>query len=135
MVSTPSANPTEEDPSHDGRLLVRMIDGNSQVRPMTGGQWRTLVSGLTEYLPPETTPDGKWVIYNAIDSSGKRSLFRVSINGGDPQRLGDYPIREFTGRDTLRISPDGREILAAETEFTTNYDLWVLENFEPPASK
>jgi Tol biopolymer transport system component len=135
VVSTPSANPTEEDPSHDGRWLVRMMNGSSQVRPMTGGQWRTLVSGLTEYLPPETTPDGKWILYNAIDSSGKRSLFRVSINGGDPQRLGGYPIREFTGRDTLRISPDGREILAAETEFTTNYDLWVLENFEPPASK
>jgi hypothetical protein len=35
----------------------------------------------------------------------------------------------------LRISPDGSKILATERENAAHYDLWVLENFEPPAKK
>ena len=119
-------------PSFDGRWLVRILDdGTLQVQSISGGDWRSLVSGLTNY--PETTPDGKWILYHSFDPEGKPSLFRVPIDGGDPQRLGDYPISDLAG-NTLRISPDGSKILASAGE-RAHYDLWVLDNFEPPVKK
>jgi Tol biopolymer transport system component len=133
VVSAFSDRNLAEAPSLDGRWLARMLDGTVQVQPTSGGDWKSLVSGVMEVLPPETTPDGQWVLYHAMDKAGKPSLFRVPIDGGDTQRLGDYPIQELLG-NTLRISSDGRKIFAAEQE-STSYDLWLLENFEPPIKK
>ena len=133
LVSAPSADERQQQPSYDGRWFVGTGDGSLWVRPIAGGDVRAFVSGITEVSPPETTPDGKWIYYHALDPAGKPSLFRVSIDGGTPQRLGDYPTYDVMG-DTLHISPDGRKILAAPAEHTS-YDLWVLDNFEPPTKK
>jgi Tol biopolymer transport system component len=98
---------------------------------MSGGDWKPLLSlnkGNGNF-----TPDGNWFVYHSVDSTGKRSLFRVPIVGGRPERLGDFPTSSPSG--TMEISPDGSKVLVSVGEFATGYELWSLENFVPPAPR
>jgi Tol biopolymer transport system component len=121
-------------PSFDGRFLLRVIYGDGMsVRPMAGGEWKTLVSGVKGLSSAiDTTHDGNFTFYTANDSEGRPGLFRLSTAGGKPERVGDLPSRTFQG--TFYFSADGRQILATDTG-SNKYDLWVLENFEPAAKK
>jgi len=123
-----------EFPSFDGLWLLRTKFGDSlSARPMTGGDWRTLVSGVKSLdSGMDTTHDGIWVFYWANDSTGKTVLFRVPTTGGAPERVGDLPNASF--RYLFTVSADGRQILATNWG-SQKYDLWVLENFEPPVKK
>jgi serine/threonine protein kinase len=49
------------------------------------------------------SPDGQWVVYQSL-ALGKRTLRKVSINGGDSEQLTDYPSVGPV------VSPDGRWI-------------------------
>ena len=51
------------------------------------------------------SPDGRYVVYDS-DLSGNSDIYRVSVNGGEPERLTNAPIDEFRGS----ISPDGKEL-------------------------
>src|SRR5262249_38047035 len=56
---------------------------------------------------PACTPDGKWVVFQRMASATQAtSLWKVSIDGGEPKRVTDY----FALRPT--ISPDGKWIAA-----------------------
>ena len=83
------------------------------------------------------SPDGNWVVYHDVDAAGKGGLYRIASEGGQPQRLGDFPT---TGPviwmvSSLSISPDGRRFLVhAPRERRRTGDYWVLENFLPAAS-
>lgn len=121
-----------EAPSLDGRFVVRYLDGSLSVRPISGGDWHLLVSGLqAPYLDPITTPDGNWALYVDSDAAEKRTLYRVSTAGGKPQVVGELPQNRWAGN--FFLSPDGRQILAQSS--SNRYDLWILENFEPPANR
>jgi Tol biopolymer transport system component/DNA-binding winged helix-turn-helix (wHTH) protein len=50
---------------------------------------------------PSISADGKWVLYNSTDDW---HLWKVSIDGGEPARLTDYPVGYPS------ISPDGKMI-------------------------
>jgi len=78
------------------------------------------------------TADGKWLLYPGVEA-GKSGLFRVEVEGGSPQRLGDYPS-EPGCCSLVSISPDGQNVAAIESD-SRKMDLWVLENFVPPAAK
>ena len=125
---------TLELPSFDGRFLLRTVYGESlSIRPMSGGDWKTLVSGVNGlYSTTDTTHDGNWAFYSGNDSEGKPGLFRISTAGGMPQRVGDLPSETFQG--SFYLSADGRQILGVNFNYK-KYDLWVLENFEPPTKK
>ena|SRR6516164_1334350 len=106
---------------------------------MSGSEWKPLVStnAITETdssMPRATafTPDGEWLLYYDKDAEGKKSLFRVPLAGGEPQRLGDFPVGGEYG--FMRLSSDGREIMA-EMVMPDQYDLWVLDNFVPSAKQ
>jgi Tol biopolymer transport system component len=121
-------------PSFDGRFLLRVVEGDGMsVRPIAGGDWKTLVSGVkTLSSSIDTTHDGDFAFYAANDSEGRPGLFRISTAGGKPERVGDLPVRTFQGY--YYFSADGRQILGVN--FNDNkYDLWVLENFEPSDKK
>ena len=100
------------------------------VRPLSGGDWKSLASGRS--WPYAGNPDGKWVFYQNTDAAGKHGFFRVAIEGGQPQRLGDFPVQRAS--QGLWFSPDGRQILAVSLDFN-RYDLWLLENFIPTAKQ
>ncbi|MFP5261101.1 MAG: protein kinase domain-containing protein [Blastocatellia bacterium] len=94
--------------SPDGRYIV--FDSSRSGGFSTFYVWRMnidgtnpkqLTYGANEYFPA-CSPDGKWVYYTPLNDSGKPSLWRVPIDGGDPGRLTDY----VSARPV--ISPDGK---------------------------
>jgi hypothetical protein len=120
--------------SFDGRFLLRVVFGASMsVRPMAGGDWKTLISGVNGLSSSiDTTHGGNFTFYTGKDSEGRLGLVRVSAAGGTPECVGDLPSRTFQG--PLYFSADGRWILATGSE-SNKYGLWVLENFEPATMK
>jgi hypothetical protein len=118
--------------SPDGRFVARILDGVISIRPVAGGDWKPLASGVTLRIPPFVMPDGKWVLYQNFDATGKPGLFRVSTAGGTPERLGDFPINGSAG--SFFFSSDGRQILTL-AEKPADYGLSVLENFVPQVKK
>lgn len=70
------------------------------------GSLHQLTNGENEIFPA-CTPDGKWVVFQRMASTNqKTSLWKVGIDGGEPQQLTDY----FAVRPS--ISPDGKWIAA-----------------------
>jgi Tol biopolymer transport system component len=118
--------------SSDGRFVAMMLDGVVSIRPIAGGDWKPLASGVTLRIPPFIMPDGKWVLYQTADATGKLGLFRVSTAGGTPERLGDLPTNGSAG--SFFFSPDGQQILIM-AEKPADYGLSVLENFVPPVKR
>jgi Tol biopolymer transport system component len=118
--------------SADGHFVAMMLDGVVSIRPIAGGDWKPLVSGVTLRIPPFVMPDGKWVLYQSGDVTGKPGLFRVPTAGGTPERLGDLPINGSPG--SFFFSPDGHQVLTV-AEKQADYGLSVLENFVPPVKK
>ena len=53
---------------------------------------------------PDSSPDGRWVVY-ASDDAGKATISKVSIDGGSPIQL----THHTSGRPV--ISPDGKQIV------------------------
>jgi Tol biopolymer transport system component len=119
--------------SSDERWLIRMNGKGVEIRPMSGGDWKQLLSRLTQVGHVDFTPDGQWFLYQDVDSTGKPILSRVASAGGQPERLGDFPTSAPSG--TMRISPDGSKVIVAAGEYGTAYEMWSLENFVPPAPK
>jgi hypothetical protein len=110
--------------SPDGRWITRVEKGNTEIRPVSGGEWKVLVSGGATQIG--FTPDGNWLLYHRVDGSGTDALFRVATVGGRPERLGDFPVATRVG--LMWVSPDGRRIIA---DTLSLFETWVLENFEP----
>jgi Tol biopolymer transport system component len=119
--------------SPDERWLIRMNRKSVEIRPMSGGDWKPLVSSLTQVGHVDFTPDGQWFLYHDVDSTGKPILSRVASAGGQPEHLGDFPSNAPSG--TMRISPDGSKVMVAAGEYGTAYEMWSLENFVPHAPK
>ncbi|MFL6257432.1 MAG: protein kinase domain-containing protein [Pyrinomonadaceae bacterium] len=65
--------------------------------------------GLTrnsgQFSFPQVSPDGRWVYDSSADSTGKRVMWRISIDGGTPEQL----THKETGSAVL--SPDGSLLL------------------------
>ncbi|HUD56146.1 MAG TPA: hypothetical protein VMR02_13025 [Terracidiphilus sp.] len=119
--------------SSDERWLIRMNRKSVEIRPMSGGDWKPLVSHITQVGHVDFTPDGQWFLYHDADSTGKPILSRVASAGGQPERLGEFPTSVPSG--TMRISPDGSKVMVAAGEYGTAYEMWSLENFVPSAPK
>jgi tricorn protease-like protein len=65
---------------------------------------------------------------NDILQEQTTELWRISAEGGEPQKLG----LAMKGLRNLRFHPDGRRIaFSAGTPFSA--EVWVLENFLPKA--
>jgi len=124
--------------SPDGqRLLIGVNEEGTQilfVMPAVGGEAREVlrVGGENEvpfWGGPWWTPDGRSIGF-LKGVKGKTpaqwELWRVSADGGEPQRLGLTVGRQMGG---LRPHPDGRRL--ATTDFEANMEVWVMENFLP----
>jgi hypothetical protein len=119
--------------SSDERWLLRKLDHSLAIRPLSGGDWTTLVPNIKEDLPWfKFSADSKSVLFATRNAEFKLSLFRISIAGGKPEHLADMPNRTYYTR--LYLSPDESQIIDVAIDFD-KYDLWVLDNFEPSAKK
>ena len=117
-------------------LLARISDQTLMVRPIAGGAWKTLIrlkQNTSKFLNVVETPDGTCLLYQDSDSTGKNSLFRIPLVGGQPERVADLPV-SFGNQGFLRISPDGRQLIAVIFRWD-KYDLWVLDHFVPETGK
>jgi hypothetical protein len=130
IVPGPQGDTSTEVPAFDGQWLLRSEVDRMSVRPIAGGDWKILVSGVKGFWSlNDTTHDGKWAFFSVSDSTGKSGLFRVPTAGGPPERVGDLPNAQFHGK--LYRSADGHTIMGVSVR-SSRYDLWLLENFEPP---
>jgi Tol biopolymer transport system component len=104
----------EDDPtvSPDGRHVVfrsNRPDGAATMR-----LWRMDIDGGNPVqlaaradFPPHISPDGRWVLFGRWSASEKfTSLWKVSVAGGEPVRVTDYP----SGWDDSSYSPDDKWI-------------------------
>jgi Tol biopolymer transport system component len=137
-LATPSNNLETYAISPDNHWLVRnKLSSKMYVRPMSGGDWKSLVSGAFGlFWQTVIDPSSRWVFFHSIDESERESLFRVSLTGSQPERAGNFPCDNFSG--LLSISQDGRRILAScfgASQSRGDADLWVMNNFEPTAKK
>jgi len=112
-------------PSPTDRWLARRNREVIEIRPAAGGAWKPLISLPATHMA--FTPDGKWLLFHAVDAAGSHSLFRVSTAGGQPERIGDFPSIP-KDRGALLVSPDGRKLIA---DGRASDGIWILENFEP----
>lgn len=91
----------------DGKYIVFTSTQNNAYRiwrvDASGANLTQLTSNNGEYL--SCSPDSRWVYYNAL-TEGKSSVWRISVDGGEPQKL----TEQITFRP--EISPDGSKYAA-----------------------
>jgi TolB protein len=95
---------------------------------MKGGNPTRLTSGKLE-SDPRVSPDDRWVVYSSITGdSTVESLWKVSVDGGSPQRLTEkYSV-------SPAISPDGKFVAYFERPAADTPTRLVVIPFEggPP---
>jgi hypothetical protein len=134
--------------SEDGRWSLSGWDSVRIRSAAAGGDWRLLVD--RQAWPPTQqpwvprggiarnlirfSPDGNWVVYPDRDAAGKQGMYRIATEGGEPQRLGDWPTT-LVAPSRLTVSPDGRRfVVTAPRQERRTGDYWILENFLPAGS-
>jgi Tol biopolymer transport system component len=78
------------------------------------------------------TADGKYLLLSVQDSnadSGDYELWRIAVNGGEPERLGLKVDNSF---ENMSVHPDGRNITYSTTAKFVS-EVWTMENFLPIA--
>jgi serine/threonine protein kinase len=88
----------------DGRYIVFTSTRSRATRSIwrmdaDGGNLKQLTEGPGD-LFPQSSPDGRWVVFHS-QRSGSLRVWKVSIDGGEPVRLTD----KWTANPT--VSPDG----------------------------
>jgi Tol biopolymer transport system component len=114
----------------DGR--VRIVNRDLEIRSTLDGEWKHVVRfNAAKAITADVQYSRHGVFYQDKDDAGKKNLYRVSPDGGQPERLGEGPAA-FTGSDFdfICVSPDGRMILMGGITGGA-LDEWLLENFEP----
>lgn len=102
--TSPSFTPSE---CGDGRHIA-FASARSQDRitiwqmDSSGGQLKELTAGPRNQ-GPLCSPDGKWVVYQALEDVGT-SVWKVPIDGGQPSRL--TPLLAYAPA----VSPDGKMV-------------------------
>jgi hypothetical protein len=77
------------------------------------------------------TSDFRAIVYLKMtkkDVLERYELWRVSVEGGEPLRIGTVSARRLVG---IRLHPDGRRV--AIMDLKIHHEVWVMENFLPPA--
>ena len=118
-----------DDLSPDGQKVVFQENGTIYTVPLTGGEPRKLLSGLTHYYLLRWTWDGHYIIAQALDDktglfAHNSDIWRIPMDGGTPLKL-DLPVPKM---DFFTLHPDNRHF-AFSVNNGTREELWVMENF------
>ena len=121
------------DLSPDGKRLVFGTEDSDD------GTWSILIMPVYGEEPRELckfheserirvitwTPDGKYVLFTKNVNKGEWALWRISPEGGDPQKVWQSDKRN----SGLSVHPDGQQIAFSTSE--QDLEIWVMENFLP----
>jgi Tol biopolymer transport system component len=142
--------------SSDGRYWAALDGdwfGGPPVTPGTTRKWNVLLIPASGGEPKELmrgesqgagvlmwAPDSRsFFIYSIKDkSTGDREVWRVWVDGAQPQKLDlnvDFLGPQPASDQRLHPHPDGKRVAFAATEPAKPDEVWVMENFLPPAEK
>ena len=89
----------------NGRYIVFVLAGHGGAKAQNiwrmdsgGGNLKQVTNGKSDVLP-KCAPDGRSVYYT--DAANNARLFKVSIDGGNPEQITDFPTNDD-------LSPDGK---------------------------
>ena len=105
-----------------------------KVMPAAGGEARDLLRGVriaSCEAPIAWASDGSSLLFlkQPEGRNAKTELWLVSAQGGEPRKL----ELAAEGMTDICLHPDGRRV--AFTSVQNRDEVWILENFLPPASK
>jgi Tol biopolymer transport system component len=127
--------------SPDGQGLALGFQGRNNSRlellSIEGGAIKKLYKfekGVTLGGAPNNvwSADGNYLLLSVYDSNADSSLYelwRIAVNGGEPEKLGLKVHKSFEG---LSVHPDGRHITYSTTAKFVS-EIWMMENFLPIA--
>ena len=117
----------------DGR--VRIVNRDLEIRSTLDGEWKHVVRfNAAKAVTADVQYSRHGVFYQDKDDAGKKNLYRVSPDGGQPEQLGEGPAAlAGSGFDFICVSPDGRRVLMGGVIGSAS-DVWLLESFEPKSS-
>lgn len=122
VVVTVDGNADNPVISPDGRWLAFSADiqGNLDVYavPVEGGELRQLTYSSASDFPVSWSPDSKSIFFESNRSSAYRTSFRVSIDGGTPERMFD---NYFNTVVNLVQNPKTGEYLFNESTESINF--------------
>jgi len=119
------------DLSPDGREVVFQLDGAVKTVSLNGGEPRELFRGLAQNYRLRWTGDGRYIIAQALGTASGE-IWRVPAQGGTPLKL-DLSVPKMEPF-SFTLHPDNRRVAFSVNEESKS-ELWVLENFLPPAAK
>jgi len=117
------------DLSPDGREVVFQVDGAVKTVSLNGGEPRELFRGLAQAYELRWTRDGRYIIVRAFGTASSE-IWRVPAQGGTPLKL-DLSVPKM---GSFALHPDNR-LFAFSVWEEFKSELWVLENFLPPAAR
>jgi Tol biopolymer transport system component/imidazolonepropionase-like amidohydrolase len=111
------------DVSPDGQTIVFDLLGDIYTLPITGGEAKRIVGGMSFESQPKFSPDGKKIVFIS-DRSGAENVWIADPDGSNPKAV-------TKGRNFEYVSPswtpDGQYILVSRTgEGISTHSVWMF---------
>ena len=113
------------DVSPDGKEIVFDLLGDLYTMPISGGEAKSLTSGIAWDMQPRYSPDGKWIAFTS-DRSGGDNIWVMSRDGRDGKNPQQVTKETFRLPNSPAWTPDSQYI-AARKHFTGTRSLGAGE--------
>ena len=95
--------------SWDGRTISYISEGDTTPHvwrmDIDGSNKQQLTTGTFDDYMPTFSPDGHWIYFQSYRDNGRENVWRVPVDGGDPEKVNDVPA------SWVDISPDGKRLV------------------------
>ena len=110
------------DVTPDGQTIVFDLLGDVYTMPVSGGEAKRIIGGISFESQPKFSPDGKKIAFLS-DRSGAENIWVCNVDGSDPKAI-------TKGRNQMFISPswtaDGQYIIASRSgDSIGTFSLWM----------
>ena len=110
------------DVTPDGKTIVFDLLGDVYTMPVSGGEAKRIIGGISFESQPKFSPDGKKIAFLS-DRSGAENIWVCNVDGSDPKAV-------TKGRNQMFISPswtaDGQYIIASRSgDAIGTFSLWM----------
>jgi Tol biopolymer transport system component len=115
--------------SPNGRYIICLTNfwpntDGLEIYDFETNKWKIILSELGSGNWPSWSRDSRWIYYTASDAH-RTSIFRISVNGGQPERIADLPGFRGTGWDFswFGLDPDDNPIMLRDAGTNEVYAL------------